>query len=435
MSDSEDESSGEESQVTSEWLEAILVSYHQQELHHGVGDCGGGNDEENGEELCVNIGEFSVGPGCDAGECVLSDILAVRVQYRVSPGTPDPRILSLIVKLLPHDPFSRFFVTEAQFDLREIKFYTQVVPELEQFQKRSLPPDTPPLELPIPRCYHARYTPGKDSPNSSPIPSESVLVLENLKSRGFQGADFSRGLTLRQAESALEAVARVHALSLALKVKEGRPLVERYPFLFQTARATDSYQQLVERGLPQLARFLERRPGLEDILECLLTLRPNTKELIASLLTPEEPLALITHTDFWCNNLLFRDDVSCSCAVLDWQMVTYSRPTNDVALLLISSLPTELRRRHTTSLLDGYWAALTGSAMRLGVDVEGDLGHSRVALGEDYRRSQLLALLLCIGSVDVALGDPLTEQRLLDVLQDLHKDGVLSSDIITTAAQ
>lgn len=126
MSDSEDESSGEESQVTSEWLEAILVSYHQQELHHGVGDCGGGNDEENGEELCVNIGEFSVGPGCDAGECVLSDILAVRVQYRVSPGTPDPRILSLIVKLLPHDPFSRFFVTEAQFDLREIKFYTQV---------------------------------------------------------------------------------------------------------------------------------------------------------------------------------------------------------------------------------------------------------------------------------------------------------------------
>jgi hypothetical protein len=122
MSDSEDESSGEESPVTSEWLEAILASYHQQELHHGSGSHDG--DEE--DELCVSIGEFSVGPGCDAGECVLSDILAVRVQYRVSPGTPEPRTLSLIVKLLPHDPFSRFFVTEAQFDLREIKFYTQV---------------------------------------------------------------------------------------------------------------------------------------------------------------------------------------------------------------------------------------------------------------------------------------------------------------------
>jgi hypothetical protein len=109
----------------------------------------------------------------------------------------------------------------------------QVVPELEQFQRRCIPPDTPPLELPIPRCYHARYTPGTNSPNSSPTPSESVLVLENLKSRGFQGADFSRGLTLRQAESALEAVARLHALSLALKVilqLSEPPSLERYTF-------------------------------------------------------------------------------------------------------------------------------------------------------------------------------------------------------------
>lgn len=34
--------------------------------------------------------------------------------------------LDIIIKLLPHDPFSRYFVTEAQFDLREIKFYTTV---------------------------------------------------------------------------------------------------------------------------------------------------------------------------------------------------------------------------------------------------------------------------------------------------------------------
>lgn len=114
----------------------------------------------------------------------------------------------------------------------------KVVPELEQFQRRCLPSDTPPLELPIPRCFHARYTPGKNSPNSSPTPSESVLVLENLNSRGFQGADFSRGLTLRQAESALEAVARLHALSLALKVHincfSPQILQHRFTTLFQT---------------------------------------------------------------------------------------------------------------------------------------------------------------------------------------------------------
>lgn len=294
-----------------------------------------------------------------------------------------------------------------------------MVPELQKFQKEYMSSD---VDLPIPQCYHARYNTDNDTL------TQSVLVLENLKTRGYLGCEFHKGLTLQQAQAALEAVARLHALSLCLKVKEGTPLDERYPFLFQTARASDSYQQLVERGLPQLARFLERRPGLEPVLENLTALRPNTKDIIAALLAPEEPLALITHTDFWCNNLLFTEDNTC--AILDWQMVTYSRPTNDVALLLVSSLPTELRRNNTDSLLDTYWNALTETAFRLKVDIQSELGYDRQKLATDFRKSLLLALLLCIGSVDVALGDPLTEQRLLDVLHDLHSDGILTMDIL-----
>lgn len=124
------------------------------------------------------------------------------------------------------------------------------------------------------------------------------------------------------------------------------------------------------------------------------------------------------------------NDDNSICAILDWQMVTYSRPTNDLALLLVSSVPSELRRKHTEELLDGYWSSLTDYCQRLGVDLERKHGYSRVDLGADYRRSQLLALLLCIGSVDVALGDPYTEQRLLDVLHDLNKDGVLNADVV-----
>lgn len=298
---------------------------------------------------------------------------------------------------------------------------------METFQKKQLASlSANAIELPIPSCVHAHYKPAGGT-EDAPEPPESFLVLENLRTRGFEGAQFSRGLTLRQANAALSAVACLHALSLTLKVKEGKPLSERYPFLFQTARATDSYQQLVERGLPQLARFLERRPGLEAVLESLLALRPKTKEIIANLLAPEGPLALITHTDFWCNNLLFKDDDdgNCKCAILDWQMVTYSRPTNDIALLLVSSVPTELRRRHTAGLLDKYWETLTKTCESLGLNVIIELGYTRSDLDSDYRRSQLLALLLCIGSVDVALGDPLTEQRLIDLLEDLHNDGVL----------
>lgn len=302
---------------------------------------------------------------------------------------------------------------------------------MNKFQQEHLRDGSSPIILPIPRCYHAHYSAGCNDQEGSPQPPESVLVLENIKPNGYASADFSRGLTLCQTKAAIEAIARIHALSLCLKIKEGKVLPERYPFLFQTSKATDSYQQLVERGLPQLSSFLERRPGLESVIHSLNSIRSNTKELIAALLSPEEPIALITHTDFWCNNLMFKDnDDTSMCAILDWQMVTYSRPTNDLALLLVSSVQSELRRQHTEELLDGYWNSLTDYCLRLGVDVERDHGYTRVDLGADYRRSQLLALLLCIGSVDVALGDPYTEQRLLDVLHDLNKDGVLSADLV-----
>lgn len=304
-----------------------------------------------------------------------------------------------------------------------------MVPDLEKFVSQATA-NGDHIKLPIPKCYYAHYSAGSNEPEQPTAP-ESVLVLENIRPNGFISADFSRGLTLNQATAAIEAIATVHGMSLALKIKEGKLLPERYPFLFQTTRASDSYQQLVERGLPQLSGFLEKRQGLENILEALNVIRPKTKDIIEQLLSPDEPMALITHTDFWCNNLMFHEDESsCICSILDWQMVTYSRPTNDIALLIVSSLPAELRRLHTDTLLDNYWQSITATCLRLGLDIEKELGYTRKKLSDDYKSSQLLSLLLCIGSVDVALGNPLTEERLLELLRDLYADGLLQPDAV-----
>lgn len=97
-------------------------------------------------------------------------------------------------------------------------------------------------------------------------------------------------------------------------------------FLFQTSKATESYQQLVEQGLPQLSKFLEHITGHENELSALANIRPKTRAIIEHLLQPVEPMGLITHTDFWCNNLLLKNgDGDDNCIILDWQMVTYSR--------------------------------------------------------------------------------------------------------------
>jgi aminoglycoside/choline kinase family phosphotransferase len=158
-------------------------------------------------------------------------------------------------------------------------------------------------------------------------------------------------------------------------------------FLFQTNKATDSYQQLVEQGLPQVFKFLEQHKGYENEHNALSNLRSKTKQLIQSLLQPVEPMGLMTHTDFWCNNLLFKeiDNQPVECSVLDWQMVTYSQPTNDIALLVISSLPAKIRRENTAKLLDLYYKVLRENCAKLGVDIEVELCYSRNKLEIDYK--------------------------------------------------
>lgn len=108
-----------------------------------------------------------------------------------------------------------------------------------------------------------------------------------------------------------------------------------FQFLFQIAKATSSYQQLVEQGFPQLVNFLKGVNGFTNELAALEVIRLKTKAIIEKLLQPIEPMGLITHTDFWCNNLLLKegkptesdDDStkSVECVILDWQMITYSR--------------------------------------------------------------------------------------------------------------
>ncbi|XP_011143735.1 uncharacterized protein LOC105185729 [Harpegnathos saltator] len=419
MSDLDDEtdtSCGEEQvisdwEVREEWLESLFTKYH-------------------GEK--VRILRFEAKPECTS-EGALSSITSVCVKYWLN-ACQNKYLRPIIIKQLPKDPFSRFFVTEGQFDLREIKFYTQVMPDLKSFKERQIPKMSSfetDIKLSVPICFDAHYIPAGGT-DDSPVPPESILVLDDVRD-GRKSVKFSEGLTRVQTQAALDAIACFHAHSLAMKVVDGQSLPERYPFLFQTGKATDSYQQLVERGLPQLVHFLESRPGLDAILEILLTLRPRTKDIISSLLAPDGPMALITHTDFWSNNLIFtHDQVNPYCYIVDWQMVTYSRPTNDVALLILSSVPTETRRKYIDLFLDMYWSKLNFTCSCLGVDIQKDLEYTREDFNKDYRRSQLLALLLCIGSVDVALGDPRTEQRLLDVLEDLYKDGVLTDEAIVT---
>lgn len=247
--------------------------------------------------------------------------------------------------------------------------------------------------------------------------------MEDVTAEGFESGDFAEGLSVGRARAALYAAARLHALSLALREREG-PLDQRFDFLFPCERAAAGYLRLIRRGLPQLEAFLRGRTDCTEEAAAVSALSARAPSLLDTLLRPAEP-APLAHADFWSGNLLFKEkDGESECIALDWQMVSLGRPMDDVALLLLSSLTPEMRRAAGDSLIEDYSNRLEAECARLGAASSGAI--VRRGLKPDWPRAALRALLLCAGSVDVALGEPRAESRLLEAVRDLHGQGILA---------
>lgn len=188
---------------------------------------------------------------------------------------------------------------------------------------------------------------------------------------------------------------------------------------------------MVEQGFPQLINFLKSVNGYSDELAALEAIRLKTKSIIEKLLDPIEPMGLITHTDFWCNNLLLKRpkqtdgtaEKPIECVILDWQMITYSRwvisfnfifsphnvflttivvecynlifrPTNDLALLILSSLPSKIRRENTQQLLTLYYETMKENLSKMSIDLEVTLHYSKEKMFDDYKWVSLFFFLL-----------------------------------------
>lgn len=107
MSDTEESVSTDSWPINEDWLIEMLKKHH--------------STTDN-----IKIVNFAAKQGCQQGVSNLSDILMVSAVYEIVGSNCENQNLEFIIKLLPHDPFSRYFVTEAQFDFREINFYTKV---------------------------------------------------------------------------------------------------------------------------------------------------------------------------------------------------------------------------------------------------------------------------------------------------------------------
>ncbi|KAK7081287.1 hypothetical protein SK128_006247 [Halocaridina rubra] len=256
--------------------------------------------------------------------------------------------------------------------------------------------------------------------------AESILVLADMCQRGYKVQELTQGLTIPQAKAALIAIANVHAAALTLQIKENKPLQQRYPYLLSMDQAIESFSCLIDRGLPLLSKFLASKKDRASVREGLQKYSGKVAaDVLRGVLTPSEKVNTLVHCDFWCNNLLFKEEEETTrCCIIDWQMVMYGRPAIDVALLISTSLEPSERRKHGPSLVSDYWDAFMSRLTKFGVEKDA-VKYTKDDLEEDFKAAQAMAGLVVVGSVDIALGSTEREERVLQLLEDLMSEGIL----------
>jgi hypothetical protein len=308
----------------------------------------------NGARI-VSVKAQSIG----AGAGLFGQLARLHVTYDGgSNGAPR----TLIAKMPTTHPGNREIGNLFQFYEREARFYEEVAPG---------------LEIRVPVCYFGVMDVAAD---------DHVLLMEDLATGATPGDEVA-GCTLKQAETAIEALARHHAPwwdHPRLDDLDWMPLVNAP--VHQSAQ--QSYQEA-------WGPYCELFGG--DLTPYQLAAGERMRDKVIDLLNHYEPAPrTIMHGDYRLDNLFFDHEDGSSVAAIDWQISSRGRGVFDVAYFIASSLEPDVRKAHELRLL------------RLWHDIIVDGGAKGYSLDEalyDYRKAVLYCnvyTVIGVGSMDAA---------------------------------
>ncbi|CAG9864979.1 unnamed protein product [Phyllotreta striolata] len=281
------------------------------------------------------------------GENFGSEMLKVDLVVE-SKETRRPENVHIVAKLIPrNDFFKDIFNVQVSFR-NESAFYSTVVPALQRFQTQQGLEIDQAVDF-FPKFFGSRCNLADDERGL--VDDDAVLLLENLKIQGYENVKRLEGFDFPTALLILDCLARFHAVPLALKLKE--------PETFET------------KVKPFLACFhpMKPKPSIDDAVKAIVKLlesSENCKKWSAKVqqsmgtfgkfMDIKEPMATVTHTDLWVNNILvkFVGGAPESCRFVDFQGYNYGSPAVDVLFFLFTSIEFGLLREKLDGFLEYY---------------------------------------------------------------------------------
>ncbi|XP_066277382.1 uncharacterized protein [Branchiostoma lanceolatum] len=365
----------------------------------------------------IIITEVDVKGTINHGEGFMSDMVAFEA---VGTRNGTSQRYSLVAKLTD---FKRPYTVVKEFskdfhiniETIEVKFYSQVVPELLSVaipitghgneDGEHLPPaDT----LFLPKCYFAA---------TDPRSMVSVRVMENLKAQGFSIKPDRQPLSRAEMMLAVGALAQLHGLSHRLELRSGVPLPEKYDWIMNSSAATVVTHAANIQFQIGVKGFAAAFPDQADLVARLEKLDPMC-------IFEEDPkLKVLCHMDCWMNNIMIKyaGDVPTELRLVDWQTYMYTPPTFDLTLLFLCNATWDVFHNHRDDILAHYHRKLQETLGPNDLEPTGLHSYTLEQLTADFKADCLYGVIARLIRLVVIPADP----DLLQMIQEIQAWGVL----------
>ncbi|XP_068155397.1 uncharacterized protein [Drosophila tropicalis] len=297
----------------------------------------------------IQIEAFELAQGSDRGDNYTAALY--RIHLRGVQMEQHKWEKNVICKVMPESVVQREAYKSDKLFRNEVQFYTAIMPELIKFQDSKLSSSSSlGLFQAIPQCYTARH---------------DLLIMEDLRERGFQMSDRHKGLSMEETQSVLMQVSQFHALSLAYKFEHPLEFTKLSSLIsegiFCTAntswyrnyyeRLTKNAIKMVSDVLPSDSKYVMKFRNFAE--------EGNFFSQMVKLASAQSKLSAICHGDCWVNNFLYRYDQEdpqhvLEVALVDFQLIRHSSIALDVANLLYCCTTKEMRDLQLQSLLKIY---------------------------------------------------------------------------------
>lgn len=288
----------------------------------------------------IKVIEKSVTPAVGFGNNYMSMLHRVIVKFCENGSNSKEQ--HLIIKQFPSSQIGQKFVEELKLFEREISIYTEILPKINDiFRRFSNEPFLAPMAY--------------------PSPMENVLIMEDLKIKGYEMVNRQDQLPFDHCIEALKSLSQLHVLSIVLE-KEYPGTLDKITCAFFSEKTRDTMEPFMKEYFPMISKLLEDIPELVKFSKVVNDFGAKGYDIVMNNFekAKEDFVQVLGHGDMWLANIMFKKDENGQLVhskLVDFQMCRKSSPAIDVLHLLFTSVQPQVLSEKWSELIESYYNA------------------------------------------------------------------------------